>query len=151
MTNEPLICVVDANVALKLFLTQPLSDRADDLFSCIESNAQARFYVPDFFYTECASILINYVRMKKHSPTQARRDIEDLQALSLRVVPSVPLLPLAVTIALDHRISGYDAIYVAVAAQIGAPLITADEKLVRAMQKTSYSVKSLAAFEIPLP
>lgn len=150
MTSESLICVVDANVALKLFLAQPLSDRADELFACIETDAQARFYVPDFFYTECASILINYVRMKKHSSAQAKRDIEDLQALSLRVVPSVPLIPLATTIALDHRISGYDAMYVAVAAQVGAPLITADEKLVRAMQKTPYNVKSLADIEIPL-
>ncbi len=51
-------------------------------------------------------------------------------------------------IAIAHRVSGYDAFYVALASQVNAPLITADEKLVRAMAG-KYNVQSLAAFLIP--
>jgi predicted nucleic acid-binding protein len=149
MSNGHFSCVIDANVALKLFITQTLSDRADVLFAYMESDAQSRFYVPDFFYAECASVLVNYVYMKKHPAARAKQDIEDLEALSLRIVPTTPLISIAATIALNHRISGYDALYVAVSAHISAPLITADEKLIRAIQNTPYQVQSLATFEIP--
>jgi predicted nucleic acid-binding protein len=48
----------------------------------------------------------------------------------------------------DYPISGYDACYVALAHQIKAPLITADEKLVRAMAG-KYNVKFLATYPLP--
>jgi predicted nucleic acid-binding protein len=150
MANKPLTCVIDANVALKLFLVQTDSDRADALFSFLGTDPHTRFYVPDFFYAECVAILANYARMKKHSPAQAKADIDNLQSLSLNVIPSAALAPSAIKLALDYRISGYDAIYVAVSARVAAPLITADEKLVRAMQGKPYQVQSLASFEISL-
>lgn len=150
MANKSLTCVIDANVALKLFLVQIDSDRADALFNYLGTDPNTRFYVPDFFYVECVAILANYARMKKRSPAQAKADMVNLQSLSLNVIPSAALAPSAIRLALDYRISGYDAIYIAVSARVAAPLITADEKLVRAMQGKPYQVQSLASFEIPL-
>jgi hypothetical protein len=49
MSKASLKCVIDANVALKLFFVQPLSEMADALFAHLEADIQARFYVPDFF------------------------------------------------------------------------------------------------------
>jgi predicted nucleic acid-binding protein len=106
---------------------------------------QARFYVPDFFYAECASALVNYVRLAKYPTQDARRDMAELRALSLTVVPTANLAAEALGIALAYRIPGYDACYVALAGQIKAPLITADEKLVRAMGG-KYNVQSLATY-----
>jgi predicted nucleic acid-binding protein len=51
-------------------------------------------------------------------------------------------------LALARRISGYDAFYVALTMHVNAPLITADEKLVRAMAG-KYDVQSLATFPVP--
>jgi predicted nucleic acid-binding protein len=44
--------VIDASVAIKLFVSEPLSDKADTLFSFHDSNPSTRFYVPDLFYIE---------------------------------------------------------------------------------------------------
>lgn len=148
MSNSSLACVVDANVALKLFFVQPLSNQADALFAHLEADAQARFYVPDFFYAECASAFANYVRLAKYPAASARQDMAELRALSLHATPTADLATEAMELAISHRISGYDAFYVVLAIHLNAPLVTADEKLVRAMTG-KYDVQSLAAFPIP--
>lgn len=149
MTDRPFQCVVDANVALKLFFEQSGSDRADALFAYLEANPRARFHVPDFFYAECASALAQYVRLAEYSAVQARADMAALLDLALHVVPTADLATEAMDIALAHRIIGYDAFYVALSHQLNAPLITADEKLVRALAGKPYSVQSLMDLKIP--
>jgi len=144
-----IICVVDANVALKLFFDQPGSDRADAIFTHLTTDDRSRFYVPEFFYAECASAFANYVRLANYSAEQAREDMEALVALSLHVVSTADLSSEALNIALVHHISGYDAFYVALSQRVNAPLITADEKLVRAFANKPYYVQSLSTFEIP--
>jgi hypothetical protein len=49
MNEPPLACVIDANVALKLFFEQPESERVDTLFQHLVADARTRFYVPGFF------------------------------------------------------------------------------------------------------
>ncbi|MBF8284991.1 MAG: vapC9, partial [Anaerolineales bacterium] len=104
MSDKPLVCVIDANVALKLFFVQPLSDAADALFAHLEADARARFYAPDFFYAECASAFVNYVRLMKYPPDDAKKDLAELYALALKVVPTADLASQALKIALAHRL-----------------------------------------------
>ncbi len=146
---KSLACVIDANVALKLFFVQPLSDLADALFAHLDVDTRARFYVPDFFYAECASAFANYVRLSKYPVASAKQDMAELQALAFHVVPTADLAFRALEVALTHRISGSDACYVALSAKVSAPLITADEKLVNALAGKSFNVLSLADFSIP--
>ena len=47
--------VVDASVAIKLFINEPLSDQAEALFSILEA-APAALYVPDLFFIECTNL-----------------------------------------------------------------------------------------------
>lgn len=142
----PFACVVEANVALKLFLAQPLSDAADALFALLSDDGQARFYIPDFFFEECASALTYYVRRARYPAASARRDMADLQALALRVTPTEPLAEAALEIALTERLTGTEAFYVALAEHVQAPLITADARLLRALRGKPYPVLSLAEF-----
>lgn len=149
MSSSPLLCVVDANVGIKIALVQPLSDRADRLFTYLESDKHAQFYIPDFFYAECAHTFAKYTRLFKYSAEEAKRDMLEIYALRLESVPTSMLAKDALEIAITHRIAGYDACYVALSQRIKAPLVTADEKLVRAMTNTPYDVQSLATFDIP--
>lgn len=148
MSTDSLACVVDANVALKLFFDQPLSDKADALFAHLATDTHARFFVPDFFYAECASAFAKYVRVAGYSTANAQQDMADLLALSLHVTPTASLAAEALKIAIEHHVSGYDAFYVALSAHFKAPLITADEKLMQALVG-SYDVRSLTLFSIP--
>jgi predicted nucleic acid-binding protein len=124
-----------------------MSDLADALFSYLETDVRTKFYVPDFFYAECASVFVKYVQILKHPAETARQDMESLKALTFDAIPTIELIADAVDIATTHGISGYDACYVALSKQISGPLITADEKLVRAMANSPYDVQSLATFK----
>ena len=53
-------CVVDANVCVKVFVVEPLTAEATDLFSHLTDENPPQFYVPDLFFIECANILWKY-------------------------------------------------------------------------------------------
>jgi predicted nucleic acid-binding protein len=77
-TTLPGICVVDANVAIKLFVAEDLSDEAHALFQKLTDHPPAQFHVPDLFYIECANILWKYVRRLGYRADNARQDLVDL-------------------------------------------------------------------------
>jgi predicted nucleic acid-binding protein len=141
--------VVDANVAIKLVFAQADTEIAARLFAHLTAGGAAQFHVPEFFYAECVSALTLYVRQMKYAEQQAQRDLADLLALPLVVVPTGQLAEDALALALRHGISGYDAFYVAAAQATGAPLVTADAKLVRALAGKRLNVHLLADFPIP--
>ncbi len=149
MTEPAFACVIDANVVLKLYLRQVGSERVEALFALLEASAQTRFYAPDLLYAECTNAFSNYARLEINTAQQARDDMFELRQLGLYVVPTVDLAEKALEIALKHKISGYDACYVALADQVKAPLITADEKLVRSLAGKEYPVQALATFRSP--
>jgi predicted nucleic acid-binding protein len=151
MSEQLWRCVIDANVALKVYQQQPGLEKADALFDLLDAEPQAQFYVPDLFYAECTNAFAQYGRLTGYPADAARADILDLRALTLRVVPTADLADAALEIALKHLISGYDACYVALAQQVNAPLITADTKLMRALAGKRLPVQSLETVDLPRP
>jgi predicted nucleic acid-binding protein len=140
--------VVDASAGIKLFLVEPLTDRADALFASLAAAPPARLYVPDLFYVECANILWKYVRRFGYSSRSARQDMADLVTLPLRVAPMAGLVEDALALALDHGVTAYDAAYVALAGQLALPLVTADEALVRRLDGTGLDARWLGDWPI---
>lgn len=70
----------------------------------------------------------------------------------MAVVSNADLMADAVSIALAHGISAYDASYVALSNQVGATLLTLDQGLVNALANTTYDVCLFNNFEVaPLP
>lgn len=141
-------CVVDASVAIKLFVVEEDSDKATRLFERLTEEQPARFYVPDLFYVECANILWKYVRRFGYEADSARQDIPDLAAFDLVVVSTADLLETALNIALTHDTTAYDGCYVALAQQLRLPLITADAPLARKMRDSDVIVQILAEVEL---
>ncbi|MFP4345843.1 MAG: type II toxin-antitoxin system VapC family toxin [Anaerolineales bacterium] len=139
-------CVVDASVAIKIFVIEPLTERADRLFAHLSDDPPARFYVPELFFIECANILWKYVRRFGYAIEDARRDVADLVRLPLQVASMAALAGPALDLATTYESTAYDAAYVALAGQLHLPLVTADESLVRCYQDTELVVRSLADF-----
>jgi predicted nucleic acid-binding protein len=143
VNSAPLRAVVDASVAVKIFVPEALSDRALAVFERYAVEDDAELIVPDFFYIECANVFWKWVQRSAYPEEDAHGHLRDLAALHLTAIPAQLLCEHALEIALAHRITAYDACYLAAAAQLELPLITADEKLVQKIAKASYDVRWL--------
>jgi predicted nucleic acid-binding protein len=137
----PFRAVIDASVAVKMFVPEALSARAQDIFARFASENGAELIVPDFFFIECANVFWKWVQRSAYPAKAAREHLRDLAGLGLTALPAQVLADDALDIALKHRVTAYDACYIAAASQLQLPLITADEKLARQMEKGPHDVR----------
>jgi predicted nucleic acid-binding protein len=70
--------------------------------------------------------------------------VRDLISLALDRIDTVPLLPDILHLATERDISVYDATYVFTAQFLGIPLLTADERLRRKMNRMESAARMLS-------
>ncbi len=131
--------VVDASVIVKWFLQNQEADRDRALaLRDLHISRRSTIFVPNLVLLE----VLNAVRF---SPKAMEEDgelaLEALQDLHLETKPSeFDLLRKANAIAWAYKITICDALYVALAEQVGYPLITADEVMVKKLKGHSIVV-----------
>jgi predicted nucleic acid-binding protein len=129
------LVVVDASVAVKWFLPgkeESLVSQAVALLDAYDDQ-QVRFVVPDLFYAETASAIWKAVRTGRVSRAFGDKALVLLREREFPTIPALKLLDRAFQIAADYGRTVYDSLYVALAVQTGAHLITADERLANAL------------------
>jgi predicted nucleic acid-binding protein len=127
--------VIDASVAAKWFLPnrdETLVEEAAQLLACY-AKGQARFVVPDLFWAEFGNILWKAVRRGRCTQKAAETGITAMRDRDLPTVPSGTLLEAAFAIATAFDRTVYDSLYLALAVDCQAQLVTADEKLANAV------------------
>ena len=127
--------VPDASVAVKWLLParpEPLHPEAESWLRRYVKDEVA-FVVPDLFWAELANILWKWIRQGRIERIVAQEGLRRLEALQIRTVPSLALLDLALELSVRYQRSVYDSLYVALALQATAQVITADEKLANAL------------------
>ena len=141
-------CVIDTSVGIKHFIPDPLSPKVDELLTHL-AYPQTTIFVPDLFYIESANVFLKYVRAGRYDSANLQANLSTLKAFPLSVVPTADLMEQAINIALAHRISAYDASYVALSQQVVAPLLTLDRKLANALANAPFDVRLFTEFSIP--
>jgi predicted nucleic acid-binding protein len=121
--------VVDSSVALKWFIPERLTDEAASLL-----DARVELLAPDLIYPEAGNILWKKVGRGEIEPRHARDILAAFGRVPLLVVSSSLLVEAALEIALAHRRTVYDALYVALAVARESVFVTADDKLVGALR-----------------
>jgi predicted nucleic acid-binding protein len=147
--TAPFHCIVDASVAVKLYLAEPLATEAIALFGLLTDPANV-FHVPDLFYAECTNIFWKYVQRHLATVAQVTGYLASPRVLPLQRTPTFDLIDNALPLALTHGITAYDACYVALAPRLGLPFITADQKLEQKLAAAGLSVTWLGAWKPPI-
>ena len=133
MTPDVPPLVVDASVAVKWYL--PDEDDADKSGALLGQFRQGEIELvaPEQIRYEVASAITVATRGRAPRLTleQGRRAIEEFLALGLETVRGGRIVRLAYGLAHEHDCAFYDALYLALAQELGVPLITADGRLYR--------------------
>jgi len=127
--------VVDASVAAKWCLpaeNESFQPQALDLVDAF-GRGEVQLSVPDLFWAELANVMWKSVRGGRISATEANAALASVERLQIPTVSCARLMSSGLAIALKHGRSLYDCIYVALAVQASAQLITADERLANAL------------------
>ena len=126
--------VVDASVAVKWLLPEIHSAAAELLLA-----EQHALFAPDLLYAEAANVLWKRVVRREIGETLARDALRHLLDVDIDITAADVLAEEALTIACAHRRPVYDSLYIALARQRDALLVTADRRLYNAMRDTEFA------------
>ena len=118
--------VLDASIALKWFVgSEPLANEARAILDDIESDPRP-YVVPELFMNELLAVLS---RLPGMTTGQLREALSLVESLGLaRIANGHELLATAAAFAVEWRVSGYDATYLALATLTDGVWLTADER-----------------------
>ena len=118
--------VVDASVALETLLQTPAASAVERrLFDSAET-----LHAPHLIDVEIAQVLRRYAAAGSATPDRSRAALADWADFPVHKYAHDFLLPRVWE--LRHNLTAYDAVYVALAEALDAPLITRDRRLAAA-------------------
>lgn len=117
--------VIDASVAAKVFITEDGSPKARAF-----ATSGVRLLAPDLMLIELASVATKRLARGDIPRSLAEAMVAATPSLPHEIVATAGLTNRAFTLAADHGISAYDALYVALAEQRRCDLVTADQRLI---------------------
>ena len=138
------IYVVDTSVAAKWFLEEADTAAARRLL-----NEQDRLHAPDFFLIEFDRVVSKRVQRNEITVSEGHTIRLTLRRFPVKTHPFQPLLDLAYEIAVGNRQSLYDCLYVALAASLEAPMVTADRRLLKRLGGSALAKHLVWVGDIP--
>ena len=135
--------VVDASVTAKWYFFEPGRDAADQVLAA-RMAGERELLAPDLIVPEFANVVWKRVRRRECSRAAAVEILGMWEVDRPSLVPSAELVAQAfeLTMALDQSV--YDCLYLALALEIEAPLVTADQDLARAARRAEARVELIA-------
>ncbi len=126
--------VVDASVALCWLFRLRGSERAEELL-----RSGDRVIAPDLVIAEMTNAAWKFVIFDNLAPQTVMTTIHEAAKAFEELVPTSELKDRALAIAIELRHPAYDCFYLALAERQKAPLVTADDRLIRRCADTPYA------------
>ena len=134
----PVRLVVDTNVALKAYLEEDLAEESQETLDAARDGT-AVLLAPDLILLEFRHALDKRSRRGELSPAEAREIWEAFGGYPLSLFEVGPLVPRAAEIVDRTGCTVYDAVFVALAESEGTVVLTADGRLLRALEGTLFA------------
>ena len=123
------VAVVDASVVVEYLVELQLEAQATRFFAGLVAEPALELWAPDLVYPEAVSALRKLVQRRAITVDAGTRAVERLIRLPLIATGTGGLM--AEAWALRRSVTPYDACYLALAARLRAPFVTADARLAR--------------------
>ena len=118
--------LLDSGIIAAIFFPERITGKA------IESAADHECITVDLAYTEVANVAWKRVVHTGNDQTTIKASLDDATAFiqeTCAVIPADELISPAWDLACRHRITMYDALFIAASVRCNAPLVTADTRL----------------------
>jgi predicted nucleic acid-binding protein len=119
------LIVIDASALVELLLRGSTAPSVEQRLTVDNS-----LHAPQLLDLEVVQVLQRHEARRQIDPKRCQEALDDLISLSLFRHPHDHLLPRVWQ--LRHNLTAYDAVYVALAEYLSAPLLTRDRRLVNA-------------------
>jgi predicted nucleic acid-binding protein len=116
--------VVDASVAVKWYLPESHSDRAEAVLA-----DPGALLAPDHLYLEVAAVLWQRSLRGEIDAATAGQILAELRKVPIELRHTTELVADALALALESGCTLEDSLYLTLAIQVGCPLVTADRRL----------------------
>jgi predicted nucleic acid-binding protein len=131
--NGPL--VVDASVAVKWVLAEADSELAQQI-------VHASLLAPDFLLIECGNAIWRHVQLGEVNPAEVPRAWAVLRAMPVEIVASDVLVERALDLAVPLKHPIYDCLYLALALDRGARVVSTDRRFLAASRTHTKPIKN---------
>lgn len=138
--------VIDASVAVKWFFSEPFSTEARRVLDGYTKGSFS-FCAPDLINAELGNTIWKKQLFQGLLEEDAQQILEKFSKLPITFVPTSALLTDAYRLAVTHRRSVYDAMYLALSVRESCGLLTADERFVNAVSGSFPNIVSLANWQ----
>jgi predicted nucleic acid-binding protein len=130
--------VLDTSVAVKFYLPEDLREEALALLSAVGEGA-AQLLAPSTIQPELFNALWQQHRRGKLSREEVGEHWRDFSVTSTDLYAPEDLMPRAAEIALETGVIIYDALFLALAEDAETVVVTADDRLLKALRGTAYA------------
>lgn len=135
--------VVDSSVVIKFLTVEPFSTEARRILADYQGG-ELTLIAPDLIDAEVGNIIWKKHVLQGLDAADAQLLLDTYRTLTIQLTPTRTLLNAAYQLAVTHRRTVYDMLYVALSLNENCQFVTADEKLVNALAGTVPNVVWLA-------
>jgi predicted nucleic acid-binding protein len=136
------LTVIDASVALKWVLAEAGSRNAEDL---LQQYAQGgvKLIAPRLLAVEVANAISRRCRRKLLTPSEAQEAYGLFEEAQPILIDESGHMRTALSVAIEHQLSFWDSVYLAIAIDYKADLVTADRRMHRSASRSYPFVRLL--------
>jgi len=126
-----MIGVVDTSALIRLFVPDgPLPDGLERFFQGVERGFNSAI-APELLVAEAANVINNKRKSGELVGDESDRLLADILSVPIRLFPHTPVLTRAFELAREFNLTVYDTLYLALAEDHGAIILSADTQLMK--------------------